>query len=67
MKTIQKVPMMGTRTVAVLVGLAIALGIAVHTFFFIVALAIALVVALGWTLQQVQEYLCEFRMFHPYP
>lgn len=67
MKTIQKLPMMEARTVALLIGLAIGLGIAVHEFFFVVALGIVLVVALECTAQRIYEYLHDFRLFHRYP
>ena len=67
MKTIQKLPMMGARTVALLVGLTVGLGIAVHEFFFVVALGIVLVVALECTAQRIYEYLHDFRLFHRYP
>jgi hypothetical protein len=67
MKTIQKLPMMEARTVALLIGLAIGLGIAVHEFFFVVALGIVLVVVVEWTAQRVHEYLHDFRLFHRYP
>jgi hypothetical protein len=67
MKTIQKFPMMEARTVALLVGLAIGLGIAVHELFFVAALGIVLVAALEWTAQRIHEYLHDFRLFHRYP
>jgi len=67
MKTIQKLPMMEARTVALLLGLAIGLGIAVHECFFVMALGIVLVVAVEWTAQTIQDYLRDFRMFHRYP
>ncbi len=67
MKTIQKLPMMEGRTVALLAGLTVGLGIAVHEFFFVVALGIVLVVALEWTAQRIYEYLHDFRLFHRYP
>lgn len=67
MKTIQKLPMMEARTVALLTGLAVGLGIVVHEFFFVVALGVVMIVIGEWTAQKVQEYLRDFRMFHRYP
>jgi hypothetical protein len=66
MKTKQKIPMMEARTVAVLVGLAIGLEIAVHEVFFLVALGIVLVAAAEWTAQRTYEFLREFRSSHRY-
>jgi len=63
----KKFPMMEARTAALLVGFAIGLGIAVHEFFFVVALGIVLVVAVEWTAQRIHEYPHGFRLFHRYP
>ena len=48
MKQIGVKPFMEARTVAVLIGLAIGLGIALHEAFFFVALLIALGAAVVW-------------------
>jgi type IV secretory pathway TrbD component len=67
MKKIQQIPMMEARTVALLTGLAVGLGIVVHEVFFVIALAIVLLVVAEWTAQRIQKYLHDFRMFHKYP
>jgi type IV secretory pathway TrbD component len=67
MKKIQQIPMMETRMVALLTGLAVGFGIVAHEVFFIVALGIVLVAVAEWTAQKIQEYLHDFRMFHKYP
>ena len=67
MKTIQKLPMMEGRTVALLAGLTVGLGIAVHEFFFVVALGIVLGVTGEWTARKIYEYRHDFRLFHRYP
>ena len=67
MKKIQQIPMMETRTVALLTGLAVGFGIVVHEVFFVVAFGVVLVVVAEWTAQRIQEYLLDFRMFHKYP
>lgn len=46
MKTI---PMLETRTVALLTALAIGFGLAFHSFFFVVAAGIMLFAVAGWT------------------
>lgn len=58
MKAIQRFPMMEARTVALLVGLAMGLGIVVHEVFFLVGGAIAvgaLTVATAHALQEHAE------------
>jgi hypothetical protein len=58
MKTI---PMMETRTVALLTALAIGFGLAFHSFFFVVAAGIMLFVVAGWTSRETRRFLIEFR------
>lgn len=67
MKKTQRIPVMEARTVALLTGLAVGLGIVVNEFFFVVALGIVLVVFAEWTAQRIQEYLHDFRLFHKSP
>ena len=67
MKKTQKIPVMETRTVALLTGFAVGLGIIVHQIFFVVALGVVLIAIAEWTAQRIQEYLHDFRMFHKYP
>ena len=67
MKKTQEFPMMEGRTVAVLAGLAVGLGIVLHEMFFILGLGIVLVEITLWTARGIEEYLREFRMFHRYP
>jgi hypothetical protein len=52
---------MEPRTMALLVALAIGLGIALHEFFFVVALCIVLIVAVEWTARTACEYLHDLR------
>ena len=58
MKTI---PMMETRTVAVLTALAIGCGLAFHPFFFVVAAAIVSFAVAEWTTRETRRFLIEFR------
>ena len=67
MKTIQKLPMMEARTVALLVGLTVGLGIAVHEFFFVVALGIVLVVAGEWTARSDLRIPARLQIFYRHP
>ncbi len=52
---------MEARTAALLIAFAVGLGIAVHPFFFLVALAIFLVAVMEWTTEKLGEYLHTFR------
>jgi hypothetical protein len=63
MKTI---PMMETRTVALLTAFAIGFGLAFHSFFFVVAAGIMLFAVAGWTTRETRRFLIEFRRRH-YP
>ena len=58
---------MEPRMMALLVGMAIGLGITVHEFFFVVGLGIVLVVAVEWTTRTAREYLYDVRpvLRHP--
>ena len=58
MKTL---PMIETRTVAMLLALAVGLGIALHPLFFVVALLIVLLATAEWTTQKLGDYLHTFR------
>ena len=60
----KKDPVMQPRTVAVLTGLAIGLGITVHPFFFLVALGIILAVTMEWAVRKGFESLHQSRMIH---
>ena len=62
MKKMQKVPVMEARTVALLIGLSVGMGLAVHQFFFVVALGVVLLAAAEWTAQKADEYFCDFHM-----
>ena len=57
----KRIPIMETRTVALLTAFAVGLGAAVHPFFFVIALIVLLVVAVEWTAEKLREYLDEFR------
>jgi uncharacterized protein (DUF2062 family) len=57
----KKVPIMEARTAALLTAFAVGLGMAVHPFFFVLALIVLLVVAVEWTAEKACEYLQEFR------
>jgi hypothetical protein len=56
MKEIRVKPFMEAKTVAVLAGLAIGLGIALHEAFFFVALLIALAVAIEWAVEAIAKH-----------
>ena len=56
MKEIRVRRFMETRTVAVLIGLAIGLGIALHEAFFLVALLIAVGAAVVWAVEATAEH-----------
>ena len=56
MKETRVRPVLEARTVAVLIGLAIGLGIALHEAFFLVALLIALGAAVVWAVEVTAEH-----------
>lgn len=56
MREIRVRPFLEARTVAVFIGLAIGLGIAVHEAFFLVALLIALGAAIEWGVEATAEH-----------
>jgi hypothetical protein len=57
----KRMPIMEARTAGLLTAFAVGLGIAVHPFFFLVALAIFLVAIMEWTTEKLGEYLQTFR------
>jgi hypothetical protein len=65
MKPMKELPKLETRTVALLTGLTIGLGIAVHDIFFVVAALIALVrpmeSAVRWIHEEVTHRTLEHR------
>ena len=62
----KNIPSMQMRTVVLLLAFAIGLGIAVHSFFFIVALLIILIAMVEWTAEKLLEYLRTFKKTHRY-
>lgn len=65
MKEIILVP--ASRTVALLAGLAVGLGIAMHEIFFVVAAAIAWCAATEWTIRVTRDYFGHPRPPGEYP
>lgn len=65
MKRMKELPKLETRTVALLIGLAIGLAIVVHDIFFVVAALIALAApiesAVHWTYEHVTHRALEHR------
>ena len=57
----KRMPIMEARTAGLLIAFAVGLGIAVHPFFFVVALATFVVAIMEWTTEKVREYLQAFR------
>ena len=66
MKTIQQMPIPEARTVVLIVGAAIGLGIAVHEIFFVGA-ALALVVSVEWAIRAARECGKQAKLVHCYP
>jgi hypothetical protein len=62
----KRMPIMEARTAGLLIAFAVGLGIAVHPFFFLVALAIFLVAIMEWTTEKLGEYLQTFRRAYPH-
>jgi len=60
----KETPLMQPRTVVVLTGLAIGLGIALHPVFFLVALAIVLGEAGEWALGKIGEHVWHSKLTH---
>ena len=56
MKEIKLEPFLQARTVALLIGLAIGLGVVVRGAFFFVALLIALAAAIDWAVEAKLEH-----------
>ena len=48
-------PMMETRTVALLIALAIGFGLAFHPGFFLVAMAVVLLVIAEWAMRKLKN------------
>lgn len=65
MKEIRVRPFLEARTVAVLIGLAIGLGIALHEAFFFVALLIALGAAIEWAAEH--QHVRHLRLANRHP
>ena len=55
------IPIIEARTVVLLIALAIGCGLAVHPLFFAVAVGMALLVAIEWTLNELRKFLVQFR------
>ena len=51
---------MEARTGVLVIGLAVGLALAVHEFFFVIALGVVLLAAAEWTAQKADEYLRDF-------
>jgi hypothetical protein len=69
MKEIRVRPFLEARTVAVLIGLAIGLGIALHEVFFFVALLIALGAVIEWAVEATAEHqhVRHLKLTHRHP
>jgi hypothetical protein len=68
MKAIRVRPFREARTVAVLMGLAIGLAIALDEAFFLIALGIALGAAVEWVVQATEsEHVRYLKMTHRHP
>ena len=69
MKEIRVRPFLEARTVAVLIGLAIGLGIALHEAFFFVAFLIALGAAIVWAVEATAEHqhVRHLKLTHRHP
>jgi hypothetical protein len=69
MKDIRVRPFPEARTVVVLIGLAIGLGIALHEAFFFVALLIALGAGIEWAVQATAEHqhVRHLKLTHRHP
>jgi hypothetical protein len=69
MKEIRVKPFLEARTVAVLIGLAIGLGIALHEAFFFVALLIALSAGIEWAVETTAEHqhVRHLKLTHRHP
>ena len=59
-KVIQNPLLMEPRTIALVLALAVGLGLAVHENFFAAGLAVLAFVAAHWTTQKAREYLRGF-------
>jgi hypothetical protein len=64
MTTIHKIPAVEPRTAALLVSLAVGLGLAVHAVFFLVALAILVLVVLEWGIRKMGRRIPGSRLLH---
>ncbi|HKP45982.1 MAG TPA: hypothetical protein VJT50_05230 [Pyrinomonadaceae bacterium] len=64
MKKMNRWLKMGSVTIALVLGFAIGLGLAVHELFLLVLLIMLLVLVGEWTARKAHEYL---RHFHPRP
>jgi uncharacterized membrane protein len=67
MKRIRELPKLETRTVALLTGLTIGLGIAVHDIFFVVAALIALVRPMESAVRWIHEHVTHRTLEHRHP
>ena len=64
MKRARQIPIPESRTAALLMGLAIGLGIVAPELFFALAAAIVLVVAVEWTMHATREYFEHVKLIH---
>ena len=55
------IPIIEARTVVLLIAVALGCGLALHPLFFAVAVGVALVVAVEWTVNELRKFLVEFR------
>ena len=62
MKQIQPLLLLEPRTIVLLLGLAVGVGLAVNEIFFIVGLVVVLLIAGHWTMQKGHEYLRDVRL-----
>ena len=69
MKQIKVKPFLEARTVAVLIGLAIGLGIVLHEAFFFLAFLIALGAAIEWAVEATAEHqhVRHLKLAHRHP
>ena len=67
MKRIERLLLMEPRTIALLLGLAVGLGLAVNEMFFAAVLVLILIVTGHWTMQKGREHLRDIglRLRHP--
>ena len=69
MKEMRVKPFLEARTVALLIGLTIGLGIALHQAFFFVALVIALGAGIEWAVEATadHQHVRHLKLIHRHP